>query len=166
MSSYQDGACRRAAAKSPKHQAVRSPMSFRDHCRGCAIVQSSPRRVSLTPLAVGLPRCRRSAFNVAPHSTIVSFTLPVGSRRWCDLTHMSPLGNMPRKSALTVSLPSQLTTVGDWPRPRQGSRGLFSSWRFNSTFRISIPSWMMPDHHENLRDDRAAPKPGDISISR
>ena len=80
---------------------------------------------------------------------------------------MSPLGNMPCKAALTVSLPSQLMTVGDWPRPRQGSRGLFSSWRFNSTFRISIPSWMMPDHENlDLGDDGAAPRPGDISRSR
>jgi hypothetical protein len=67
---------------------------------------------------------------------------------------MSPPGNMPVKAALTVSLPSQLTTVGDWPRPRQGSRGLFSIWRFNSTFRraqrLRFLAGGLPNHQEDL----------------
>jgi len=83
---------------------------------------------------------------------------------------MSPLGNMPCKAALTVSLPSQLVTVGDWPRPRQGTRGLFSSRRFNNTFRLyafPLLAGRLPDHENlDLGDDGAAPRPGDISRSR
>ena len=50
---------------------------------------------------------------------------PAGCKCISDLIHMSDLENMPGRAPLAVGLPSQLTTVSDWPRPRQGSRGLF-----------------------------------------
>ena len=74
--SHHGGAQGRAGAKSPKHQAVRSPVSFTDLCPGCAMSK-------LTVWRVVSAACRRLTTTQAlpHHSTIVSLTLLVGSRR-------------------------------------------------------------------------------------